>query len=258
MSVRRTPSKLALLLTMTAFALAPHAASAESPKLPSLPMVARVRLDVTPDHVIVMQEVNLPKGDWAGGDLDLFVAFGAPGAPLALDASIVAVADGEVESNPKDAGEPVVFDRAPRRPAHASLLLGSAQMAGVVLHVKEAAFRRAVSPGKMAAIRVRTLRPLPVKDAQGGREIILRLGLADGNPIGVGRLQLAADGLALRRVEAHFCGDDADTYPLSIAVTPKLPPLVALDIPADYDVRPPAAPVLAVRHASDDLCIRMW
>lgn len=258
MNCRRSLFAAAFLLTLSSFDVESHAASSDGPKLPSLPMVARVRLDVTPEHVVVMQEVNLPKGDWAGGDLDLFVAFGAPGAPVALDASIVALADGEIESNPKDAGEPVLFDRAPRRPAHASLLLGSAQMAGVVLHVKEPAFRRAVSPGKMAAIRVRTLMPLPVKDAAGGREVILRLGLEGGSPLGLGRLQLASDGLALHRVEAHFCGDDADTYPLSIAVTPKLPPVVALDVPSDYDLRAPAAPVLAVRHASDDLCIRMW
>jgi hypothetical protein len=256
--VRRIFFAAAFLLAISCFDLETNAASSEGPKLPSLPMVARVRLDVSPEHVIVLEEINLPKGDWAGGDLDLYVAFGAPGAPLALDASIVALADGEIESNLKDAGEPVVFDRAPHRPTHASLLVGSSQMAGVVLHVKEPAFRRAVSPGKMAAIRIRTLMRLPVKDAQDGREVIVRLGIEGGAPLGLGRLQLASNGLALRRVEAHLCGDDADTYPLSIAVTPKLPPLVALDIPADYDVRPPAAAVLAVRHASDDLCIRMW
>ncbi len=258
MSVRRFFFAASLVLAICSFDVTSRAASSDGPKLPSLPMVARVRLDVTPDHVVVLQEMNLPKGDWAGGDLDLFVAFGAPGSPSALDASLVALGDGEIESNPKDAGEPILFDRAPRRPTHASLLLGSPQMAGVVLHIKEPAFRRAVSPGKMAAIRIRTLMPLPVKDALDGREIMLRLGIVDGAPLGLGRLQLVSDGLALRRVEAHFCGDDADDYPLSIAALPKLAPLLAADLPADADVRSPAAPVLAVRHATDDLCIRMW
>jgi hypothetical protein len=256
--MRRFFFAAALSLAIFSFDVESNAASSDGPKLPSLPMVSRVRLDVTPDHVVVMQEINLPKGDWAGGDLDLFVAFGAPGAPSALDASIIAVADGELESNPKDAGESLLFDRAPHRPTHASLLLGSAQMAGVVLHVKEPAFRRAVSPGKMAAIRIRTLMPLPVKDAQEGREVILRLGIEGSTPLGLGRLQLVSDGLALRRVEAHFCGDDADTYPLSIAVQPKLATIASADLPLDADARAPAAPVLAVRHATDDLCIRMW
>ncbi|MGH7327176.1 MAG: hypothetical protein ACREJX_02385, partial [Polyangiaceae bacterium] len=211
---------------------------------------------VTPEHVVVLQELNLPKGDWAGGDLDLYVAFGAPGVPAALDASLVALADGAIESNPRDAGEAIPFDRAPKRPARASLLLGSPQMAGVVLHVREPAFRRATSPGKMAAIRVRSLLPLPTLDAQGGREIISRLGISGGAPLTLGRLQLGYDSVSVKRVEAHFCGPDADTYPLSIAVTPKLAPLA--DLPPDADPRPPAAPVLAVRHASDDLCIRFW
>ena len=230
--------------------------SSEGPKLPSLPSVARIRLDVTSEHVIVLEELNLPKGDWAGGDLDLFVAFGAPGVPTALDASLVALADGAIESNPRDAGEAIPFDRAPKRPSHASLLLGSPQMAGVVLHVREPAFRRATSAGKMAAIRLRTLLPLPILDAQGGHEVMLRLGISGGAPLTLGRLQLAYENLPVKRVEAHFCGPDADSYPLSIAVTPKLAPLA--DLPPDADARPPAAPVLAVRHASDDLCIRFW
>lgn len=252
---RRIFLAAALFVAVFAFDVTSRAAP-DGPKLPSLPMVSRVHLDVTADHVVILQEVNLPKGDWAGGDLDLYVAFGAPGTPIALDATLVALVDGELESNPKDAGEPIPFDRAPHRPVHASVLIGSAQMAGVVLHVKEPAFRRAVSPGKMAAIRVRTLLPLPVKDALGGRELMVRLGILDGAPLTLGRLQLAFDGISLRRVEAHFCGEDADDYPLSIATQPKLTPLV--DLPTDADPRAPAAPVLAVRHASDDLCIRLW
>ena len=246
---------LAFALALTALVVDAPTSAADGPKLPSLPSVARIRFDVAADHVVILEEVNLPKGEWAGGDMNLFVAFGAPGLPLALDASIVPLADGAIESNPKDAGEPITFDRAPKRPANASLLLGSPQMAGVVLRVKEAAFKKAVSPGKMAAIRLRSVVPLPAVDAQLGRELVVRLGIAGGPPLTLGRMQLAFDGVPIKRVEAHFCGPDADDYPLSIAVTPKLPPS---DLPPDGDARAPAAPVLSVRHPSDDLCVRMW
>ena len=252
--LRHTLLTFALAAATVALDVPSHAAS-DGPKLPSLPSDSRVRLDVTGDHVIVTEEVNLPRGQWAGGDLDLYVAFGAPGLPIGIDATLVALADGAIESSPKDPGEPIPLDRASHRPAHASLLLGSAHMAGVVLHVKEPAFRRAVSPGKMAAIRVRSLLPLPAQDAFGGREVIVRLGIDDGAPLTLGRLQLAG-GLALHRVEAHLCGPDADDYPLSIATLSKLTPVA--DLPTDIDLRRPAAPVLAVRHASDDLCVRMW
>ncbi|MEO8877509.1 MAG: hypothetical protein ABI461_18080 [Polyangiaceae bacterium] len=256
MMLRRTLFAVALVSVISSFDVPSRAASSDGPKLPSLPSVPRVRLDVTADHVVVTQEVNLPRGEWAGGDLDLFVAFGAPGLPIGIDATLVALADGAIESNPKDVGEPIPLDRAAHRPSHASLLLGSPRMAGVVLHVKEPAFRRATSPGKMAAIRIRSLLRLPEKDAFGGREVIVRLGLDDTSPLTLGRLQIAIDGLFVHRVEAHFCGPDADDYPLSIATLSKLTPLV--DLPTDIDLRPPAAPVLAVRHASDNLCIRMW
>ncbi|MEO8796256.1 MAG: hypothetical protein ABI551_00090 [Polyangiaceae bacterium] len=250
---------LALGLVFVALAVDVPSAAADGPKLPSLPNVARIRFDVAADHVVVLEEVNLPKGEWAGGDMNLFVAFGAPGLPLALDASIVALADGAIESNPKDAGEPLAFDRAPKRPSNASLLLGSPQMAGVVLRLKEASFKKAVSLGKMAAIRIRSVIALPAVDAQDGRELVVRLGIVGGPPLTLGRLQLAFDGVPLKRVEAHFCGPDADDYPLSIAVTPKLATSSAQPaLPSDGDVRPPAAPVLSVRHPSDDLCVRMW
>lgn len=250
---------LALALVFGALAVDGPAAAADGPKLPSLPSIARIRLDVAADHVVVLEEVNLPKGEWAGGDMNLFVAFGAPGLPLALDASLVALADGAIESNPKDVGEPLAVDRAPKRPQNASLLLGSPQMAGVVVRLKEASFKKAVSPGKMAAIRIRTVLALPAVDAQDGRELVVRLGIAGGPPLTVGRLQLAFDGVPLKRVEAHFCGSAADDYPLSISVTPKLAASnTGPAPPPDADVRPPAAPVLSVRHSSDDLCVRMW
>ena len=222
------------------------------PPLPSLPSVSRVRVEVAPDRVLVLEDVALPRGDWRGGDLDLYVAFGAPGAPRAFDARLLPVPDGALEPDPAEAGEPVPVDRAPRRPATAHALLGRPQMAGAVLHVKEAAFRRAVTPGGMAVVRVRALLDAPPEDPERGRELVVRLGVAAGQPLTLGRLQLAATGARTRitRAEAHLCGPDADPYPLSVAVTPK--PAA----PASPAEKAPIAPVLAVRHASDDLCLR--
>jgi hypothetical protein len=219
-----------------------------APPLPALPSVARVRLDVAPDHVVAVQEILLPRGDWESGDLDLYVAFGAPGTPIAFDVHLLAVADGALEPEAQDIGEPVAFERAPRCPVSAQVLLGRAQMAGAILHVREPAFRRAIAPGNMAALRLRTLLPLPDEDAQTGRELKIRLGAARGTPLTLGRLQLVASAPFVTRAEARLCGPDADPYPLAIAATPRVPP----------PQPPPIAPVLAVRHATDDLCVRVW
>jgi hypothetical protein len=210
--------------------------------LPFLPSVARVRVELVEERVLVLEEVLLPRGDWRGGDLDLYVAFGAPGAPQAFDARLLPVADGALAPEEDDAGERVALDRAPRRPKDARLLLGRERMAGAVLHLKEAAFRRALKPGGMAALRVRSLLPMPATDASGAREIVVRLGTNGNVPLTLGRLQLSG----AVRAEAHLCGPEADPYPLAIAVTPRAPPSSA---PL------PIAPVLAARRASDDLCV---
>lgn len=223
------------------------------PPLPLLPSVARVRIEAAKDHVVVVQEIDLPRGEWRSGDLDLYVAFGAPGAPQAFEARLLAVPEGALEPIETEVGEPIPIDRVARRPHGAQLLLGRPQMAGAVLHVREPSFRRATTPGNMAAIRIRALLALPPEDKQAGRELIVRLGIPGGLPLALGRLQLASLEARpwITRAEAHLCGPEADPYPLAIAVTPKPPSPVA-------PLQAPVAPVLSSRHASDDLCIRFW
>jgi len=252
---------LAAALSVFASASVPTPASAAPPAaptapavalplvpLPSLPSVSRVRVEASADRVLVLEDVSLPRGDWRAGDLDLYVAFGAPGAPRAFDARLFAVADGALEPDEGDAGEPVLADRAARRPQAAHPLLGRPQMAGAVLHVREAAFKKAVTPGGMAILRVRTLLDPPPEDPERGRELVVRLGASNGQPLTLGRIQVVPTGkLRIRRAEAHLCGPDADNYPLALA--PKPPPS------AIAESRAPIAPVLAVRHASDDLCV---
>lgn len=219
------------------------------PPLPSLPSVARVSVEVTKDRVVVVEDVNLPRGAWRGGDLELFVAFGAPGVPLAFDAHLLPVADGALEAPADERGEALAVDRAPRRPVAAHAFLGPSLMTGAVLHAKEAMLRRAFAPGSMALVRVRTLLAMPAEDAHGAREVVVRLGQNGGAPLTLGRLLLVAREIKVTSAEAHLCGPDAEAYPLSIAVTPRPPP------PEGATARA-IAPVLAVRHASDDLCVR--
>ena len=52
--------------------------------LPLLPSVSRVKIRVEKDSVVVTHVVALPRGEWKSGDLDLYVAHGAPGVPIAI------------------------------------------------------------------------------------------------------------------------------------------------------------------------------
>jgi hypothetical protein len=209
---------------------------------------------VAADHVVVTEVVDLPRGDWRGGDLDLYVAFGAPGTPQAFDAHLVPVGDGSLEPDDADEGTKLVADRAARRPRTAHELIGPEEMAGMVVHVPDGALRRALAPGGMAALRLRTLLGLPVADASGGREVLVRLGNAQSAPLTLGRVQVASTvgSPPSPRAEARLCGKDADPWPLAVEVLPQATPRSSARAPA------PIAPVLAVRHPTDALCVRFW
>jgi|HubBroStandDraft_5_1064220.scaffolds.fasta_scaffold158017_2 hypothetical protein len=225
-----------------------------APPLPMLPRVGRVRVEAAVDRVVVVEDVLLPKGDWESGGLDLYVAFGAPGTPIAVDARLIAPSPGGLDSRPEEAGDSVVLEHAARRTAGAQPLLGRAQMAGVVAHVKEAQLRRAYAAGDVAVLRLRSLLMAPAADATGARDVVVRLGIAGGSPLTLGRIQVGSLEAQpwITRAEAVLCGPDADPWPLAVTVigkvagAPKPPP------------KPTIAPEFAVRHASDDLCIRWW
>jgi hypothetical protein len=217
--------------------------------LPMLPSVARVKVTAHPSVTVIIEEVNLPRGDWKGEALDLHVAFGAPGPPRALDVHLVPVEDGALEPDDETVGEAVPFDRVPRRPPTAHPLLGRDALAGIVLHLRPEAMKKALAPGNMANLRIRTA--VDSADADG---VVVRLGASRGTPLTLGRITVAAaeKAPAITRAEARLCGPDADQHPL--AVSPR-PPRTTADAGAN---EPPVAPVLAVRHATDDLCLRFW
>ena len=222
-----------------------------SQPIPSLAVVARVRVEIARDRALVTEELTFARGEWQSGDLELYAAFGAPGVPRAFDVHLHSVPAGALAPDPTDVGEPVLAERAPRRPATAQLLLGRGTMAGEVLHVREAALRRAFAASGVAALRVRSFLGAPVADARGGREIVVRLGIDGATPLTVGRIEVAsADGSAFAApAEAQLCGDLADTFPLAVQLSPAWP---VRTVPGPQDPR------FAVRHAGDDLCVRYF
>lgn len=223
-----------------------HAAT-PPPPLPSLPVIARVRVDVSKDRVLVEHEIVMARGAWAGGDLDLWVSFG-PTMPRAFDAHLLSVRPGASAPDPADAGEPVATDKAAHRPAHVHLLLGRSSMAGEILHVREPAFRRATAASGFLALRIRQVLPPPEADAQGAREAEIRLGLESGAPLTVRRIDLTTSEPTrwMTSAQARLCGPNADPYALGFATLPA----GVRNIPFAID------PTLATRRSTDDLCVR--
>lgn len=231
----------------------PHSFVRPAPPLPMLPSVARVRVEAARDRVVLLEEVNLPRGDWQSGGLDLFVAFGAPGTPVAVDAKLAPVPVGAVESRPDDPGEPVPVEPVLRHTPASQPLLGRPTMAGVVVHVKDAQLRHAYALSDTVALRVRSLLSPPAADATGARDVVVRLGFAAGQPIALEKVQVVSVEPKpwITRAEASLCGPEADPWPLSLTLLPH-----PTDAPAP--TARTIAPPMAVRHASDDLCIRWW
>jgi hypothetical protein len=121
--------------------------------------------------------------------------------------------------------------------------------------VKEADLRRAYATSELAALRVRSLLAPPAAAVDGERQVVVRLGVANGLPLTIGSVQVVSRDLPpVVRAEAVLCGPDADPHPLAVWLTSPVSPPRAAALPAEG----PIAPAMAVRHASDDLCVRWW
>jgi hypothetical protein len=234
-------------------------AEARSAPWPMLPSVARVRVEAARDRVVVVEELNLPRGDWRAGGLDPYVAFGAPGPPIAIDAHLLTAQPDTLEPRQDDPGEALSVEPAVRRTSGAQLLLGRPQMAGVVVHIRDADLRRAYAASDLVTLRMRSLLTPPAADASGARDVVVRLGIAGDLPLTLGRVQvLSAEARPwITRAQATLCGPDADERPLALTLLPKAAE-GAPDAEAGASTDAPIAPVMSVRHASDDLCIRWW
>jgi hypothetical protein len=229
--------KAALLAALIALLAKPAAKPApKAPKAPPLaplsltPSVARVKVTIQGNSLVVVEDVTLPRGAWKEESIDFHVPYGAPSAPRAIDARLVPLQWAELEAADDARGESLALDPVPRRPATAHALLGRENMAGVVVHLPKESLAKAFEPAKMAVLRVRIAYELPALDPQGARSVVVRLGA-----LPLGRIVI---GSKVTKAEAKICGTD--------------------DLLAVTRVTKGIAPILAQRHPSDDLCLRLW
>ncbi len=223
-------------------------AGAVAPSLPSLPVITRARIEVTRDALVVIEDVTFARGEWSSGDLDLFVAFGAPGVPQAFDAHLLATPVDSFGAPLDQQGEALTTERATHKPDRVTALLGSPHMAGEIVHAKEVALRRGFSASGVVTLRVRSLLTAPPADATGAREVVVRLGTLPSNPLALAAIELGSKDASVQvtSAEARLCGPSADPYPLAVTTSPALPRTAPF----------PASPLGVVRRATDDLCVR--
>jgi hypothetical protein len=104
-------------------------------------------------------------------------------------------------------------------------------------------------------LRVRSLLDLPPVDPSGGREIVVRLGSLAAEPYALETIEVVSDDARpwVSSASARLCGPDADPSPLAVVLRRPLQGAAVAGGAADTVV----APSLAVRHASDALCLRV-
>ncbi|MBL8720174.1 MAG: hypothetical protein JNL79_29585 [Myxococcales bacterium] len=216
---------------------APPAPDAAGPPttLAHAPTITRVRVEVSPGGAAVLHEISFPAGaltTTGAGEPTLFVAFSAQLRPLAVEATKHAL-EGEV---PSEVGTKLELIDVPNRPKTAALLLGPPVQSGHVLRL----------PKDSQRFVVRLRSAIATAPDQRSISILARLGVRDGAPLAVGKVEIAAIlGAKVRGARATFCGVGADDRPLFVTF-PGYPPS-----PDAGTIEPGAAN----RSKNDDLCL---
>jgi len=216
--------------------------------LPSLPVLTRLVVDgsARADRVIVDYEFLLDKGDYQSGDLSLYVAYGAPGVPLVFDAHVRASIPASDTLPGFALREPAVVEPRPRKPPGITWVVGREHQAGAVVRVPASLLKQAWSTGPLV-LGLRAVHAV----AATNRDIVVRLGTVDNQPITVQRIDVAGSPNATARA----CRTGALGEPVILHDLTSGRRLDASDArdPALYYRR--VAPSQLQRAAEDDLCV---
>jgi hypothetical protein len=203
-----------------------------------LPVLERVHLEATAQDLLLTEDVRFsPESGVQKEALELFVSFGVPGPPRALDVHAL-----DAVATPTPTPTPSLrVEFAPHAPSSANVLFGTAHRAGFVIHVP-AAVAVAGRGSDGFALRMRTLWAMP---ATAPRAVLVRLGAPVKEPVTIARIEYQGPG----KLEARFCGaESAETRPLSVwAHRP--------DVGAILQDPFSLAPSAARRRPGDDLCL---
>ncbi|MBI5538087.1 MAG: hypothetical protein HY898_35525 [Deltaproteobacteria bacterium] len=245
--MRRALAAAALVAAVAAGSLPWWADAAPKPPkpppsyVPGPIAISRIRFEVRQGRVMVTTDLTFPSGRDVREDLDVHVAYGGPGMPIALDAQLLSTPKGYLVAPVDLAGDKLSTVASKRSPSHAAFSVGRAEMAGVLVHMPAALVTERLAATGQATLRLREIRDLPAPLSDGTREVLARLGAFKGRPLVLGLLELTSDE-PIARTEARFCGIEARPSRL----------FVAASAPGRGGVAPP----LADRSANDDLCLK--
>jgi len=239
---------LASLVTWYVHAAPPKAAPPPIP-LPALPVLARITVDPTQaeDRVLITHDFVIDRGEYHGGDLVFYAAYGGPAIPLAMDAHVFS---GPTLPALSTHGDAAIVEPRPRKPDRVDWVVGRASQAGAAIRVPAATLAKIWDAGPSLIIRVRAVHRAQ-RDPRGERDAIVRLGVAASQPITV----LRVDVRGSTRASARTChqGTLGERVILHDADTGRRLDLADLREPSTFYER--LDPSALQRAAEDDLCI---
>ncbi len=202
---------------------------------PELPVFTMARVDVGRDIVIATLDLSLGVDGRGVGDALIFFAFGAPGAPRALDVTL------RFEGPSGIVEEPLTWTLATRSSSRALVASGPKDAAGIHVQLPEIAQKRATRFRPRFVLRFRAIHPLPTADEAGLREVRLRVTPDKGEAPALFRIDVQPQPGAppLDRSLAFFCSNPK----LSIAT-------------AEQRLLRAASPLLTPRPPGESLCVQ--
>lgn len=182
------------------------------------PSTFQLLLEVASDYVVVNRDVLLPRTGARDRDWVLFHAYGAPGAPLALDGRLYAPRYGVPALGPEGPGRTVPFARLVGATSDSIVLAGDSKRAGVVFRVRPDDFDDLSARSGAACLRLRFVHMLPDLGGEGWREVVvLMTDTADVRPdLGMVALRTKDSGTRIEAAQASWCTLAGSDRPIAL------------------------------------------
>jgi hypothetical protein len=188
--------------------------------LPTLLEASQVDVRLAEAGAFVTSDWLLDRGSWAGTSFDVFVAYTAPGLPVAFEAAVLPEPTDGVLPRLSVSGQSLSTQHAPGAPSQTAFSIGRPNLAGQIVHVDEGALVAAFGTSGRAFLRLRTV----VRFEGGTRfvpSVVVRLETPRLGPVPVGAVTVRGEGgLSVAHAEASFCALGGAEIALRLAQSP--------------------------------------
>jgi len=191
---------------------------------------------------LVTTDLVFTRGSFHLENLDVFLAYGAPGIPRAFEARLLPVPEGYfLPSESESSAVSLRTEHVTHAPSQTAFGLGPRPQAGQLVHLPSHLVADGLKPTGAAALRWRTVHTVVGDEASAS--LVIRVSSPAGvAPYPVGQITLRGEGVSLVNPSASWCGPQGDGAELALVGSPSPPSALS--------------PLRAPRSPNDELCVR--